>query len=197
MSRFSPACSKGSKASSSARGRARRAIILHRAARPPHPGLCAFRVPRAETRMSTPSDVHYKLMRLLDANPGMSQRDAARALGISLGKVNYCLQALMQKGWIKATISRTARTSPPTSTSSRRVGCRGRRSLTLRVPQDKDERVRSVCASRSSRCARRRNSRTAWRALTRARLGWRRACAQMQKLSPLQAMAVPHIGRDR
>lgn len=46
--------------------------------------------------------MHYKLMRLLDANPGMSQRDAARALGVSLGKVNYCLQALIGRGWIKA-----------------------------------------------------------------------------------------------
>jgi EPS-associated MarR family transcriptional regulator len=48
-------------------------------------------------------DVHYKLMRLLEANPQMSQRDAARELGVSLGKVNYCLRALVKKGWIKAT----------------------------------------------------------------------------------------------
>jgi EPS-associated MarR family transcriptional regulator len=48
------------------------------------------------------SEVHYKLMRLLEANPEMSQRRAARELGISLGKVNYCLQALVQKGWLKA-----------------------------------------------------------------------------------------------
>ncbi len=45
---------------------------------------------------------HYKLMRLLQANPEMSQRDIARELGVSLGKVNYCLQALMKKGLIKA-----------------------------------------------------------------------------------------------
>ena len=32
----------------------------------------------------------------------MSQRDLARKLGISLGKANYCLQALIRKGWIKA-----------------------------------------------------------------------------------------------
>jgi EPS-associated MarR family transcriptional regulator len=51
--------------------------------------------------MST--DVHYKLMKLVEANPGMSQRDLARKMGVSLGKVNYCLQALMGKGWIKAT----------------------------------------------------------------------------------------------
>jgi EPS-associated MarR family transcriptional regulator len=48
-------------------------------------------------------EVRYKLMRLLDANPGISQRDVARELGISLGKANYCLQALVRKGWIKAT----------------------------------------------------------------------------------------------
>jgi EPS-associated MarR family transcriptional regulator len=48
------------------------------------------------------TDVHYKLMRLLESNPGMSQREIARELGISLGKVNYCLRALIGKGWIKA-----------------------------------------------------------------------------------------------
>jgi EPS-associated MarR family transcriptional regulator len=49
------------------------------------------------------TDVHFKLMRLLEANPEMSQRDIARELGVSLGKVNYCLRALIGKGWIKAT----------------------------------------------------------------------------------------------
>lgn len=32
----------------------------------------------------------------------MSQRDLARELGISLGKVNYCLRGLIEKGWVKA-----------------------------------------------------------------------------------------------
>jgi EPS-associated MarR family transcriptional regulator len=48
-------------------------------------------------------ETRYKLMRLLEANPRMSQREAARELGISLGKVNFCVQALVHKGWIKAT----------------------------------------------------------------------------------------------
>lgn len=48
-------------------------------------------------------ETHYKLMRVLEANPEISQRDVARELGISLGKVNYSLRALMKKGWIKAT----------------------------------------------------------------------------------------------
>jgi EPS-associated MarR family transcriptional regulator len=47
--------------------------------------------------------MHYKLLRLLEAHPEMSQRDAARELGISLGKVNYCVRALVHKGWLKAT----------------------------------------------------------------------------------------------
>jgi EPS-associated MarR family transcriptional regulator len=48
-------------------------------------------------------EMHYKLMRLLESNPEMSQREVARELDVSLGKVNYCLRALIQKGWIKAT----------------------------------------------------------------------------------------------
>ena len=47
-------------------------------------------------------EVRYRLLKLLDANPGLSQRDVARELGISLGKVNYCLRALMRRGSIKA-----------------------------------------------------------------------------------------------
>jgi EPS-associated MarR family transcriptional regulator len=47
-------------------------------------------------------EMRYKLMRLLEANPAISQRDAARALGISVGKVNYCVRALTRKGWVKA-----------------------------------------------------------------------------------------------
>ena len=47
-------------------------------------------------------EARYKVMRLLQANPQMSQRDVARELGMSVGKVNYCLKALTRRGWIKA-----------------------------------------------------------------------------------------------
>lgn len=49
------------------------------------------------------TEVHYRLMRLLETHSEMSQRDLARELGISLGKANYCLKALIEKGWVKAT----------------------------------------------------------------------------------------------
>ena len=47
-------------------------------------------------------EVHYRLLTLLAPNPLLSQRDVARTLGMSLGKVNYCIKALVRNGWIKA-----------------------------------------------------------------------------------------------
>jgi len=47
-------------------------------------------------------EYRYKILRLLEEDPQMSQRALARALGISLGKVNYCLQALIDRGLVKA-----------------------------------------------------------------------------------------------
>jgi EPS-associated MarR family transcriptional regulator len=41
-------------------------------------------------------------MRLLDARPELSQRELATSLGVSLGKANYCLRALIEKGFVKA-----------------------------------------------------------------------------------------------
>ncbi len=40
-------------------------------------------------------------MRLLVTNPNMTQRELAEALGVSLGAANYCLKALVEKGWVK------------------------------------------------------------------------------------------------
>jgi len=47
-------------------------------------------------------ELRFKIIRRLEADPHLSQRALAKELGISLGRVNYCLQALMQKGLIKA-----------------------------------------------------------------------------------------------
>jgi EPS-associated MarR family transcriptional regulator len=43
-----------------------------------------------------------KILRILEETPDISQRELARELGISLGKANYCLRALVQKGLVKA-----------------------------------------------------------------------------------------------
>jgi EPS-associated MarR family transcriptional regulator len=47
-------------------------------------------------------ELRYKLLKVLGPNPQLSQRDLARELGISLGRVNYCMRALVDKGWLKA-----------------------------------------------------------------------------------------------
>ena len=51
----------------------------------------------------------YCLLKLLDAQPHLSQRDLAEIMGISLGKTNFCLQALIKVGMIKANNFRNAR----------------------------------------------------------------------------------------
>lgn len=43
----------------------------------------------------------YGLLKTLENNPGLSQRDLAKRLGVSLGKINYCLNALIGKGCLK------------------------------------------------------------------------------------------------
>ncbi len=42
-----------------------------------------------------------QLLKLLQDQPQLSQRDLAQAMGVSLGKANYCLKALMDKGLVK------------------------------------------------------------------------------------------------
>ncbi len=48
-----------------------------------------------------PEETSYRLMKVIEANPEVSQRQLAREMGISLGKVNYCLNGLIEKGLIK------------------------------------------------------------------------------------------------
>lgn len=46
-------------------------------------------------------DMNFRVMRLIEANPDITQRELAAQLGISLGGLNYCLRALIQKGLVK------------------------------------------------------------------------------------------------
>jgi EPS-associated MarR family transcriptional regulator len=57
--------------------------------------------PAASVALS--DDVHYRLLKLLEARPDASQRELSEALGISLGKINYCVKALLDQGWIRTT----------------------------------------------------------------------------------------------
>ncbi len=46
--------------------------------------------------------LRYQILKHLQDNPNLSQRNLAKCLGISVGKVNYCIKGLIEKGWIKA-----------------------------------------------------------------------------------------------
>ncbi len=52
-------------------------------------------------RETIKDDTHFWVLKLMQDNPGMTQRALAKELGISLGGANYCLQALVEKGWLK------------------------------------------------------------------------------------------------
>lgn len=46
--------------------------------------------------------IRYQILKAIEENPSMSQRELAAQLGVSLGKANYCLKELVKKGLIKA-----------------------------------------------------------------------------------------------
>jgi len=48
-------------------------------------------------------EYRYKILKALEQNPEASQRDLARELGVSLGKTNFCLKALVDVGLLKVT----------------------------------------------------------------------------------------------
>ena len=57
---------------------------------------------------STPSrstqlqeDTYFRVLRMLQNNPDLTQREIAQQLGVSTSGLNYCLNALIDKGWVK------------------------------------------------------------------------------------------------
>ena len=48
-------------------------------------------------------DNEYMLLKALKDNPEITQRQLSKELGLSLGKTNYLMRALMDKGWVKLT----------------------------------------------------------------------------------------------
>jgi EPS-associated MarR family transcriptional regulator len=47
------------------------------------------------------TETHLKILKYMESNPKASQRQVAYELDVSVGKVNYCLKALINKGFIK------------------------------------------------------------------------------------------------
>ena len=47
------------------------------------------------------SDIEYIILRILKDNPKITQRQLSKELGLSLGRTNYVIHALIDKGWVK------------------------------------------------------------------------------------------------
>ena len=60
-------------------------------------------------------EIHYHLLNLLTDEPQLRQLDMARKMGVSVGKVNYCLSELAKKGLIKVKRFKSAKNKLPYS----------------------------------------------------------------------------------
>ncbi len=60
-----------------------------------------FKGGMSQVDQSDSSEIHFQVLRAIAQNPDLTQRELAGVLGISLGKANYCLKALIVKGLVK------------------------------------------------------------------------------------------------
>jgi len=84
-------------------------------------------------------EYRYKILKLLAAQPELSQRELAHQLGISLGKANFCLKALVDVGLIKASNFRNSKNKLAYMYLLTPKGMEEKASITLRFLQRKVE----------------------------------------------------------
>jgi EPS-associated MarR family transcriptional regulator len=53
------------------------------------------------TSPSSLNEIHLQVLRAVESRPGLTQRELANELGVSLGKAHYCMKALIEKGFVK------------------------------------------------------------------------------------------------
>ncbi|HNW19511.1 MAG TPA: MarR family EPS-associated transcriptional regulator, partial [Sphingorhabdus lacus] len=54
-----------------------------------------------EGSISKSEEVHFRVMQIVEGKPSITQREISAELGMSLGRVNYCINALVEKGLVK------------------------------------------------------------------------------------------------
>lgn len=69
----------------------------------PHSTAVAWQTafPMTSRRSQLQEDTYFRVLRLLQDNPDLTQREIADKLGLSTSGLNYCLKALIDKGWVK------------------------------------------------------------------------------------------------
>jgi EPS-associated MarR family transcriptional regulator len=71
--------------------------------------MCSLNERIIKMPLKLTDEVRYRILRLIEEDPSISQRALAGKLGISLGKTNFCLKALINKGVLKANKFRNSR----------------------------------------------------------------------------------------
>jgi EPS-associated MarR family transcriptional regulator len=107
-------------------------------------------------------EMQYRVMRLVEANPEITQRDVARELGVSLGKANYSVRALIRKGWVRAIAVKNSHQKAAYSYSLTRLGRQEKSRLTVRFVASKMREYEGLLAEidQMQRATPRRNGRT-------------------------------------
>ncbi len=57
---------------------------------------------RLNNKAKIQEEARFQILRLLHENPELTQRELGERVGVSLGAVNYCLKALIERGLVKA-----------------------------------------------------------------------------------------------
>lgn len=63
-----------------------------------------------EGSLTRSEEVHFRVMQIVEGNPAVTQREISAELGMSLGRVNYCMNALIEKGLVKIENFKTSET---------------------------------------------------------------------------------------
>lgn len=82
--------------------------------------------------MPTEQEIHYKLLKILSLESNLGQREIANRMGISLGKVNYCISELAKKGLIKINRFKSAKNKIPYAYLITPKGIEEKSKLTIR-----------------------------------------------------------------
>ena len=82
-------------------------------------------------------EIRYRLLQILSRESALSQRDMAQRIGISLGKVNYCISELAQKGLIEIIRFKSAKNKMPYTYMPTPRGIQEKAKLTVRFLKQK------------------------------------------------------------
>ncbi len=89
-------------------------------------------------------EYRYKILKLVETRPEISQRELATELGISLGKANFCIKALIDVGLLKATNFRNSKNKLAYMYLLTPTGVEEKAKITLRFLKNKMQEYESL-----------------------------------------------------